>query len=108
MTRSKLSANLSKTCPNTSFSEPCYSRTTYLINRTLSNTKQALNDFNIAINLDNNYSPVYLERAKLYFLTENYTKALEDLNKFAELTPDSDVEFHKTALYLVNGLYPMA
>lgn len=70
--------------------------------------KQALNDFNIAINLDNNYSQVYLERAKLYFKVENYSKALEDLKKYGELNPTEDIELHKTALYLVNGLYTMA
>jgi hypothetical protein len=30
------------------------------------------------------------------------------LARYGELRPDEDIEFHKAALYLVNGLYPMA
>jgi len=33
---------------------------------------------------------------------------LEDLVKLKELRPTEDVEYHKAALYLVNGLYQMA
>jgi tetratricopeptide (TPR) repeat protein len=67
-----------------------------------------VNDFNIAVNLDGNYAEVYLERAKMYFKAENYSKALEDLARFSELRPEEDAEYHKAVLYLVNGLYPMA
>ena len=44
--------------------------------RTLNNKKQALNDFNICINLDEKYTNAYLERAKLYFSTDQSGKGL--------------------------------
>ncbi len=62
--------------PSTFSSEDSSNRTFYSNLSTLDNKKQSLNDFNIAINLDNNYAIAYLERAKLYFIAENYVKAL--------------------------------
>lgn len=76
MISSRVFLNQKKTSPNTFFSEDSSNRNSSYINRTLDNIKQALNDLNIAINLDNNYSIVYLNRAKLYFKQENYSKAL--------------------------------
>ena len=42
----------------------------------LGNKKQALNDLNICNNLDEKFTMVYLERAKLHFSNENVTKGL--------------------------------
>lgn len=43
---------------------------------TLKNTKQAFNDFNICINLDEKYVNAYIERAKLFFATGQPAKGL--------------------------------
>jgi len=46
------------------------------IRRTLKNTKQAFNDFNICINLDEKYVNAYIERAKLFFASGQPAKGL--------------------------------
>lgn len=53
----------------------------------MGNKKQAMNDFNITVNLDGSYAPVYFKRAKLSFQLENYSKAFQDLAKYSELRP---------------------
>lgn len=58
-----------------------------IISRTLKNTKQAFNDFNICINLDEKYLNAYIERAKLFFATGQPAKGLEDLKKIKEISP---------------------
>jgi tetratricopeptide (TPR) repeat protein len=70
-----------------------------LAHETLGNTKQALNDFNICINLDEKYTLAYLERAKLLFSNEQATKGLEDIKKHKELDPSTDSKAHECALY---------
>lgn len=47
-----------------------------VICRTLKNTKQAFNDFNICINLDERYVNAYVERAKLFFASGQPAKGL--------------------------------
>lgn len=66
----------------------------YFISRTLQNKKQALNDLNICINLDDKYAFAYLERAKLLFSNEQPSKAQEDLNKLKEIMPETDIKYH--------------
>lgn len=66
----------------------------HLLYSSLNNTKQALNDFNICNNLDDKFTLVYLERAKLHFANENVTKGLEDLMKLKNLDPKEDIKYH--------------
>jgi tetratricopeptide (TPR) repeat protein len=76
--------------------------------RTLGNKKQALNDFNICINLDEKYANAYLERAKLLFSTEQAPKALEDLRRLKELDPTADTKLHEFCLYYLYREYDLA
>lgn len=74
----------------------------------LNNTKQALNDFNICNNLDDKFTLVYLERAKLHFANQNVTKGLEDLMKLKNLNPTEDIKYHETCLNYFNNHFVMA
>lgn len=60
----------------------------------MNNKKQALNDFNICVNLDEKFTNAYLERAKLLFSTDQSPKGLDDLKKLKELEPTADIKLH--------------
>jgi protein O-mannosyl-transferase len=51
--------------------------------------EKALNDYNMAIQLDQVYSGAYANRAVLYYNTGNPQKALEDFNILLQLDPDN-------------------
>lgn len=60
----------------------------------MNNKKQALNDFNICINLDEKHANCYLERAKLLFSNDQASKGLDDLKKLKEIQPECDDKLH--------------
>lgn len=74
----------------------------------MNNKKQALNDFNICVNLDEKFANAYLERAKLLFSTDQSPKGLEDLKKLKELEPTADIKLHECCLYYLYQEYDLA
>jgi hypothetical protein len=76
--------------------------------RTLGNTKQALNDFNICINLDEKHALAFFERAKLLFSNEQAAKGLDDLKKHKELVPSTDSKAHECGLFYISREYDLA
>lgn len=67
-----------------------------LIFSLLGNFSQAIQDYSIAIKLDDRYSDAYLERAKCLQLEGNTGEAFKDLQKYIKLNP-SDPYVHKYA-----------
>ena len=59
---------------------------------------QALNDFNICLNLDEKHALAYLERAKLLFSNDQTAKGIEDLQKYQEILPAVDTKVHQCGL----------
>lgn len=76
--------------------------------RSLDNKKQALNDLNISINLDEKYTKAYLERAKLLFSNDQPMKGEEDLRKLKEISPETDIKYHQCCLYYIGKEYILA
>lgn len=58
--------------------------------------------------MDEKFTPVYLEKAKIHFSNENVTKGLEDLIKLKSIDPTQDVKYHEACLNYVFGHNTMA
>jgi len=56
-----------------------YFYTRGLLNANLKKYKASINDFNICINLDENYSEAYINRAKCFHLLNERNSAFMDL-----------------------------
>ncbi|EGR34644.1 hypothetical protein IMG5_005100 [Ichthyophthirius multifiliis] len=68
--------------------------------------KQAINDLSIAINLDQNYSNAYLNRAKCFHLIGDRNSAFVDLQKFVNIKPqDPDIHLWAGNLLFNIGAY---
>ena len=71
----------------------------------LSNEKQAVSDYDKAIEINPNFSAAYVNRGGSYFKLGNYKQAIEDLGKAIEINPrDADAYSNRGAAYarLVN------
>jgi len=68
--------------------------------------QKALNDCSIAINLDKDFSPAYLERGKCYYTLGDVKQAFLDIQKYISIKPDdSNIHLWAGNLLFNTGAY---